>query len=235
MLALPFQTSLAAAANKNLQPAATAVPEEKTASETLQSILTEMDNAAANFKSAQADLQWDQYSMAANETDTQTGQIYFRKKKNETEMAAHFDKPKKIVVYVNGTLRLYEANLDQITEYAVGKDREEIESFLSIGFGGKGHDLLNSFQVSYDGSETIDNVKTEKLVLIPKTPKVKKLFDKIVLWIDPKRSVSLKQQFFEPSGDHRFAYYRNIGYGVKIPEDRFKLPSTAHTKVVHPE
>ena len=204
-------------------------------SKELDAVLSAMDGASANFKNAQADLQWDEFDAAAGQTETQTGTIYFRRKKNETEMAAHFDTPKKIVVFANGNLRLYQAGLDQVTEYPVGKDRSDVESFLSIGFGGRGHELLQSFDVTYDGSETIDGVKTEKLILVPKTPKVKHMLEKLILWIDPKRSISLKQQFFEPSGNHRFAHYTSIRYGSGIPEDKFKLPTTAHTKIVHPE
>jgi outer membrane lipoprotein-sorting protein len=57
----------------------------------------------------------------------------------------------------------------------------------------------------------------------------------MLLWIDPARGVSLKQQFFEPSGDYRLAHYSNIRLNQKLSDENFKLKTTANTKVVNPQ
>src|SRR5438445_387426 len=54
----------------------------------LEQVLTQLDAAAARFKSAQADFQWDQYQKVVNETDVQKGRVYFQKRDHETLMAA---------------------------------------------------------------------------------------------------------------------------------------------------
>jgi outer membrane lipoprotein-sorting protein len=106
---------------------------------------------------------------------------------------------------------------------------------MVLGFGGRGHDLLKSFDVKYLGEETVDGVKTVKLELLPKAEKVKKMFSRFILWIDLALDVSRKQQAFEPSGDFRTATYSNIKRDEKVPDDTFKLKTTSKTKVVRPQ
>lgn len=200
----------------------------------LESVLNQMDAAASNFRTAEADFKADTYQKVVNETDTQTGKIYFRRSgKGDLQMASQFQAPEeKYVVYSDGKIRVYQPKIEQINEYDAGKNRSEIETFMLLGFGGGGHDLARHFDVQFSGNEDVDGVKTAKLELVPKDPKVKNMFDKMVIWVDSSRAISLKQQFFEPSGDYRITHYSNIKVNTKIPDDVFKLHTTGHTKTV---
>lgn len=199
----------------------------------LESVLTEMDKSAANFKSAEADLQAEQYQKVVDETDTQKGKIYFRRRHSEMDVAIHIASPAvKDVVLTNGKGRIYEPKIDQVTERDLGKEKSDFEAFLSLGFGGRGHDLAKDYQVKLDGWETVDGVKTAKLELAPNSQKIRNMYNRIVLWVDPARNVLLKQQFFEPSGDYRLAHYANIKVNEKLSDDVFKLNTGPHTKVV---
>jgi outer membrane lipoprotein-sorting protein len=205
------------------------------AGESLESVLTQMDTAAAKFKSAQADFEWDQYQKLVNETEVQKGKVSFLHDK-ETQMAADITEPDhKILVFVNGKLSFYQPKIEQVTEYDAGKNRAEVESFLVLGFGSRGHDLSKQFTVKYLGREKVDNVNCAKLELTPLTAKVKGMFAKIVLWVDTDRDVSIKQQAFEPSGDYRIAKYSNIKLNPSLPAGTFKLKTTSKTKVVRPQ
>lgn len=200
---------------------------------TLESVLDQLDKAAADFKSTEADFVWDQYQKVVDETDTQKGRIYFVRHEKDTHMAANVSEPdKKDLVFHDGKLKFYQPRIDQITEYDATKNRGEVETFLVLGFGGRGHDLPKTFHVKFAGWETIDGVRTAKLELDPKSPKVKNTFAQIILWVDPARGVSLKQQFIEPSGDYRIAKYTNFKMNQKVSDDVFKLKTTAKTKVV---
>jgi outer membrane lipoprotein-sorting protein len=203
-------------------------------SSTLEAVLNEMDAAASQFRSAEADFVWDQYQKVVNETDTQKGKIYFRRTgKGETQMALDVASPEqKIVLFTSGKLRMYQPRIDQVNEYDVGKNRDEVETFLVLGFGGRGHDLQQQFELKYDGNEAVDGVQTAKLELTPKAAKVRNMFDRIVIWEDARRGISLKQQAFEPSGDYRIATYTNIKVNARIPDDTFKLHTGGHTKTV---
>ncbi len=202
----------------------------------LESVLNSMDKAAASFKEVQATFEWDQFTKLVDETDTQNGKIYFRRMgNNNVEMGARIEKPDaKIVVFSDGVVQIYQPKMDTITKYNAGKNRDEFESFLVLGFGGSGHDLAKNFDVKYDGSETVNGVNAARLILTPKDPKVKSMFTKIVLWIDPAKGVSVQQQFFQPNGDYRLAKYSDITKNQKLPDDAFKIKTTHKTKVITP-
>src|SRR5436190_17867557 len=166
----------------------------------LESVLKKMDSAAANFRTTEADFQWDQYTRVIGSTDTQTGKIYFRRNGKNIEMFANVQavngKPEpKQVLFNDSKLRLYEPKMDRVTVYETGKNRAEFESFLVLGFGGRGHDLATSFDVKYAGPETVNGTKTSKLELTPKTAKARKMFSNIELWIDDARGISVQQKF----------------------------------------
>jgi len=228
---------LATAKNKkpSAQPAATA-QSPSTSGGSLDKVLTAMDQQASTFKNAQADFVWDQYTKVVDDHDQQQGTIYFRRAgKSDLQMAADIQKPAaKQVLFSEGKVRLYEPKIDQVTEYDAGKNKSDFESFLVLGFGGGGHDMLKSFDVKYDGEETVQGVKTAKLDLTPKSQKVRGMFNRIILWIDPARGVSVQQQFFDADGNYRLAKYNNIKLNDKINDDVFKLKTTSKTQVVRP-
>jgi outer membrane lipoprotein-sorting protein len=212
-------------------------PAKTQASDELQRVLKQMDQTAANFRSTQAAFVWDQYQKVVDEHDIQKGIVYFRRAGNEIQMAADINDPipPKSVLFTDGKVEIYQPKIDQVTRYNTGKDRAVIESFLVLGFGGSGRDLLKSFEVKYIGPEKVDGVDTAKLELVPKSQKGRNTFDHIWLWVDVSRGVSVQQQLFEPSGDFRLAKYSDIQLNQKIPDGAFKLKTTGKTKFVSPQ
>lgn len=201
----------------------------------LDSVLSQMDAVAGKFRSAEADLTSVQYQKVVNDTDTQKGKIYFRRANDELQMAIDITDPDaKYVLLTDSKVRLYQPRIDQVTEYVMGKNKSDIEGMFALGFGGRGHDLLKSFDVELAGTEVIDGTKTSKLQLTPRTDRVKNMFSRIELWIDPERGVSLQQLFTEPSGDYRKANYGSIKMNQKLVDSIFKLKTTRHTKTVTP-
>lgn len=203
----------------------------------LEKILTQMDDTAASFKSTEASFEWDQYQKVVDEHDLQKGTIYFRRAPSGLEMAAEIAQPdQKHVLFTDGRVQVYQPKVEQVTVYNAGKNRAEFESFLVLGFGGRGHDLPRQFDVRYAGTENVGGVNAAKLELVPKQQKVKNMFSRIVLWIDPSRGVSVQQQFVdEKSGDYRLAKYTNIKMNQKVPDSAFKLKTTSKTKFVTPQ
>jgi outer membrane lipoprotein-sorting protein len=198
----------------------------------LQKALTAMDTAAANFRSAQADFVWEQFFKVVNDRDTQKGTVYYRKNDKEIQMKADITDPPKEVLFSEGKVQVYEPKLKRVTSYEAGKNRDAVESFLVLGFGGSGHDMLKQFDVKYVGSEKIGDVDAMKLELVAKSERIRNVFAKIWLWIDPAHGISVQQQFFEPSGDYRLANYSDLKLNQKIPDTAFKLRTTSDTKVM---
>jgi outer membrane lipoprotein-sorting protein len=211
----------------------TAVAWPQTDSAGLERVLTQMDGAAKNFRSTEAKVVWDQYQKVIDETETEKGKIYFRREGAEVQMAADFAEPdKKYVIYSGGKVQIYQPKIDQVTEYNAGKNRSDIESFLVLGFGGSGHDLLKSYDVKFLGQDTANGVAAGKLELVPKSARLRNNIARILLWIDPARGISVQQQFYEPAGDYRLAKYSDIQINQKLPDGAFKLKTTGKTKVL---
>jgi len=204
----------------------------------LERVLKQLDDASRKFKATQANVVWDEYHKVVNETDTQKGTIYFRREGDEVQMAVDFTDPdKKYIRYKDGKVEVYLPGKDEVDEYNPGKNRSDVESYLVLGFGGSGQDLLKSYDVRFVGTQVVDGINTEELELIPKSNRLRSDFiARILLWIDPARGMSVQQQFFEPGGsDFRLVKYSDIKSVQKIPDDVFKLKTTKKTKLVSPQ
>jgi len=200
----------------------------------LEEVLNQMDQAAAKFRTTEASFTWIQYNKVIDDiADTQTGKIYFRRAGKEVQMAADISEPdSKQLVFSEGKIQIYQPRIEQEDIYDARAHREEFESFLVVGFGGGGHDMLKSFDVKFVGNEKLGETETDKLDLVPRSEEVKRNFSHLVLWIDPQRGVSIRQQLFETSGDYRLAKYSEIQVNQKISDNVFKLKTTSKTKVV---
>lgn len=191
----------------------------------LDKVLRQMDTASAAFKSAEADLKWDFYEKVVRDTTTQTGTTYFLRTKSGTEMGAVITSPSlKYLHFANGKGWLYDAVAKKTTPFDAGKNRTQVESFLTLGFGGSGKDLESAWKIAALGNETIDGTPTVKLDLTPKDPATAQTFTHVLVWIDPVRAISLKQQFFTPEGDTRTTYYTHIRYNTPIDLKKYAGP-----------
>jgi outer membrane lipoprotein-sorting protein len=212
---------------------------------TLEAVYKSMDAAAAKFNTTQANFEWDRYEKVIDEVDdVEMGIIYYRRVGKDVEMKAEIktagtsrDKLKpepQFVLFSQGKVQRYLPRVDQVTVYDVGKKRSEVEAYLVLGFGGSGQDLAKSFDVTYQGQETIDGIPAARLQLIPKSERVRNTFAQILLWIDLDRGISVQQQFFEPDGNYKLAKYSSIRVNEKIPDEVFHLKTTGKTQILSP-
>jgi len=202
----------------------------------LERVLNQMDAAAKIVRTTEASVTWDEYQKVINETDTEKGKLYSRREGGDTQVAVEFFEPdKKYVIYSGGKVQVYQPKIDQVNQYNAGNNRGDIESFLALGFGGGGHDLLKSYDVKYLGTESVNGVQAAKLELVPKSPKMRNNIARVLLWIDPARGISVQQQLFEPGGDYRLARYSDIQINHNLPGNVFKLKTTGKTKFVPPQ
>lgn len=201
----------------------------------LDTVLKKMDETASHFQTAQADFVFNQYQKVVDETDTQKGTVYYRKAGQQIEMMAEFTDPdKKFVLYKDGKLQVYQPKIEQVMEYSAGANQQELESLMVLGFGGSGEDLKKSYDVTYQGEETVDGIPTAKLQLIPKSDKLRSNLPQIILWIDLANGISVQQKLMQTQGDYRLAKYSAIKVNTKINNDVFRLKTTGKTKFVSP-
>ncbi|HEV7217427.1 MAG TPA: hypothetical protein VGN39_01040 [Terriglobales bacterium] len=208
----------------------------------LKAVFARVDQTSAEFRSAEASFEWDQYTKAVDETDKQQGKVYFRKSGGKVEMAAHVIGPpgqeesagpsaaEKFVLYSGGKVQLFQPSTDHLDIYGTGKSNEAVESFLVLGFGGSSRDMLKSFGVTYGGRENVSGTDTDRLELEPKSEKVKNMFSHIELWID-SRGISIQQKLIAQEGDYRLNKYSGVVLNEKIPDSAFRLKTTGKTTV----
>jgi len=187
----------------------------------LDTVLHQMDVASAKFQSAQADLKQDFYERVVKQTTTQMGIIYFLRKGSSTQMGAKIMPPNaKTYEYKDSLLRLYDPGTKQVTKVSSKGKEAQVESFLTLGWGGSGRDLAKNWTITDQGTEQIPDggrtITTTKLDLVPKDQSVANMFSHITIWVDTDRDISLRQKFFTPSEDTRTTAYSNIRYNQKV-------------------
>ena len=204
------------------------------AADDLQSVLHRLDVAAAKFHTTTADFEFDSIQTdPIPDKDVQKGTVYYERKGNAFQMAAHIHevngKPGfKVYTYSGGMLKLYEQKINQVTRIKAGK----FESYLMLGFGASGKDLADKWEITYLGSETLDGIMTEKLELIARDPTVRKNLPKVTIWVDADRGVSLKQVFDEGAGQYRVCVYFNFKVNQSLPSDAFKFKTNRDTQYI---
>jgi outer membrane lipoprotein-sorting protein len=214
-----------------------AIPTSINAQSPLNSVLSQMDAASAHFKNAQADVKYDNYTRVVNDHDIETGSIFVERSGSTEQMGAVFynvgpdnkpaPTPARIVNFDGATLRIFTVGTNQVDLFKAGANQAKYDSFLTLGFGGSGKDLQRAWNITDQGPDSINGVKTEKLDLVSKDDSVKNTFTHITIWIDPARGVSLKQIFYAPNGDNRTATYSNIRLNGSINRKPYEISKKA--------
>ena len=206
------------------------------AADDLQTVLHKLDVAAANFHTASADFEFDTVqTQPVPDTDIQKGVVYYQRNGAAFQMGLHINEvngqpvPKVVVCCQSGGIKLYEKLIDQVTTLS---KLSQYQSWFMLGFGASGRDLAEKWDIKYDGPETLDGVRTEKLELVPKDPAVRKNIPKVTLWMDTDRGVSLKQVFDEGPNQYRVCVYFNIRINQPLPADAFTFKTDKATTYV---
>lgn len=204
----------------------------------LDKTLARLDATAQKFKSAEAEVVWDNVqTQPIYDKDTQTGTIYFERRKGEVSTALQLKtldgKPvPKEMVYDGGVFKLYEPMLKQLTIFKTTGKQSEIESFLALGFGGSGADLRKNWIVSYSGAETIDGIQTSRLTLLPHNDSTRQNVSKVILWVDMANGIAIRQQSFDPSGNYRLVNYKIVHLNSGVPGNAFEIRLASGTRVI---
>ncbi|HEX4758083.1 MAG TPA: hypothetical protein VH308_08880 [Terracidiphilus sp.] len=202
------------------------------AADDLKSVLSRLDVASANFRTTSAAVEFDTVqTQPIYDKDVQKGMAYYKRDGHTFQMAAHISEANgrpatKVYTYSSGKVLFYDQQANQERML----DATKYESYLLLGFGASGKELADKWQITYDGQETVDGVKADKLELIAKDPNVLKLFPKVTIWLDTDRAVSLKQVFDEGPGTSRTCIYSQIKTNQSLPKDAFTVKTNKQTQ-----
>lgn len=206
----------------------------------LDKVLARLDASAKTFKSAQADIVWDNIiTQPAPDTDSQVGAVLFeRSKSGEMQMALHIKTDNghpalKDLIYAGGVGKMYQPSIKQMQVFKVGDNRAAFDAFLTLGFGGSGEELKKTWKVTLAGTEAVNGVQAAKLQLIPTDAKLAQSTKQVFLWIDMDKGVAVKQQRFATDGSYLMLTYSGIQLNGKVPSGAFDLKPPKDTQIVN--
>ena len=200
----------------------------------LDAVLKQLDTQAASFQSLTADLERTKVTVVVNDKSTQSGQISVRR---DGKMRIELTQPDPQTILRDGdNFYIYNPKIHRVEEYNLGNRKSVVDQFLLLGFGTSGSSLKESYSVSLQGEESVENHKTVRLELLPKTDDVRKQLSRILLWFDESTWLPVQQQFFETgSGDYFIIHYRSIQRNVRIPDNTFKPHWPHGTTKIQPQ
>jgi len=193
-----------------------------------------MDMQAASFQSLTADLERTKVTVVVNDKSTESGKIFVRR---DDKMRIEVTQPDPRTILRDGdNFYIYNPKIRRVEEYNLGNKKSVVDQFLLLGLGTSGSSLKESYTITLQGEETLDNRKVLRLELLPKTDEVRKQLSKILLWLDESTWLPVQQQFFEMgSGDYFIIRYRNINRNVRIPDSEFKPHWPRGTTKIQPQ
>ena len=200
-------------------------------------VCPQMDEASKKFKNVEVNVTTDNFTKSIKVHSRQTGPMYIeRTGKSQTMGLLNYDiddngvttkSASKIVAFDGDTLQVYSPGVNQVDVFKAGANQAKYNAFLALSFGSSGTDLAAAWNITDQGPETIDGVKTEKLDLVSKDDSVKQSFPHVTIWVDPTRAIALKQIFFSRNGDIRTTTYTNIKLNTKIDKKPYTIKSSA--------
>jgi outer membrane lipoprotein-sorting protein len=196
--------------------------------ESLEAILSRMDQASPAFKGMSADVQLTTYTAVISDKSVQNGNLKMqRQKAKNTRAVLDFssEKDARVVFFSGNIVRFVYPKTKLYQDVDVGKSGV-MDQFLLLGFGSSGKELMESYQITTAGTEKVAGQEATKLVLTPKTEKVKERLSKVEVWIPEGAAYPIQQEFFlRPSGDYQIILYTNVKINPSIKGNlEYKLP-----------
>lgn len=200
---------------------------------TVESVLAMMGKAAQDFHSLSANVEHLKYTEVVKDTSVETGHFYVRR---DAKMRIEILKPdQRTILRTGDQLYIYTPKINRVEEYDLGKNRELVDQYISLGFGTKPENIRKSYEVAVKGEEDLDQKKTVVLELTPKSESVARQISKIQIWIDQASWLPLQQKFFETgSGDYFLFHYTNLMKNLKLGDVKFKPDWPKSTQKIKP-
>lgn len=179
--------------------------------DTLNDVLARMDTAAAAFKGMTAQMKRLDHTAVINDTSEERGGVALRKTSKGVQILMDSTFPDKRTLSFQGrNLQIYLPKINTIQIYDLGKKRDQIDQFLVLGFGVSGKDLQKQYTIKFNGSETINGVKTSRVDLTPKSKDAQELFQHLELWVPESEGHAVQQKVYLRGGDYKLLTYSEI-------------------------
>ena len=197
-------------------------------------IVARLDQAAAKFQQMSADVQRTTHTAVLDEDSTESGSLRMRKMPSgEIQGLVSLTKPdRKFYAFEKRKLRIYTPKINTIQEFDLGQHGEQLDQFLSLGFGITGKELAKSYEVEIVSDNSVPH--TTRVKLTPRDPQVKKYLIRIDLWITDG-NYPVQEKLLEPSGDTILVNYSNVLINPNMTVAAFELHTAPNPKIEYPQ
>ena len=189
---------------------------------TLDQVFVKMDEVAKTFHSVQTDFERTKVTVLVNDKDVATGKFYYERQGKVPRLKMELSKPAvQFLLIDKGQVQLYEPNVKQLKKGSLEGHQDQVEVYMSLGFGQSSQELKKNFNVSLIGDETVDGKKTTVIELKSKTPSA---YKSVRMWIDQQSWISYQIKITENTNDYSVLKYSNAKLGASISGSVFELP-----------
>ena len=197
-------------------------------------IIAQMDRAAGTFRQMTADVVRTTYTKVLSEKNVETGTVRMRRLSGgEVQGLEELTSPDhKFYAFEKRTLRIYTPAIKTVQVFDLGQYGDQLDQFLSIGFGTSGKELAKDYDVTVVDANTVPN--TTLVRLFPHDSEVKKHLTKIDLWLTAD-DYPIQEKLWEPSGDWILINYSNVRINPNLAPEAFTLKLPPGPKEEHPQ
>jgi outer membrane lipoprotein-sorting protein len=198
----------------------------------LQAEFQRMDKAALTFKGFTADLVKIEHHAIIDDNEKQTGTVAVRKAGPHSIQVLEKFLPDGDQIELNGTrVQDYHPKINTVRADDLGKKYHGLmEEVMLIAFGGNSKDLLDGYQVSLGGSETVGGQPATRLILVAKDPQLLKTFPKVEVWYSDVTGIAVQQKWYDQGlADYTIQTYTNMKIGpVSEAQVKLVVPKDVH-------
>lgn len=198
----------------------------------LDAVLSQMDEAAAGFKSMSAKVRRVAHTAVINDDNVDSGTILLKRPKpRDMRMLVDLTEPDpKAVAFQGRKIEMYYPKISTVQEIDVGKNKDAMEQFLLLGFGTSGKELSSGYSIRMLGAETIAGQKAARLELTPKAKEVQQHLKKVELWVSDTTGYPVQQKFHTGGGDYTLVTYSGVKINPDLSDAALKLKLPRNTK-----
>ncbi len=193
----------------------------------LNALLERMDRDAAAFRDMTARLTKVAFTAVLSESSKESGTIWMKRASSRALMKVEITAPDARAIALEGTTaQIYYPKIQTVQVYDLGKNRALVDQFSLLGFGTRRRELERNYAIRLAGEEVLEGRRTARLVLEPKSARVREQVEKIELWIPEDAGYPVQQRFWQPGGDYYLIRYQEVrlNTGLSDAECRLKLP-----------
>jgi outer membrane lipoprotein-sorting protein len=203
---------------------------------TVADIKAGMDKAAAQFRQMSANVKRTTHTAVLNENSEESGVVYMGRDASGAVQGlvelTNSDHERKFYSFEKRTLQIYTPQINTIQVFDLGQHGEQLDQFLSIGFGTSGKELARGYDVDVVVDNNVPN--TTRIKLAPKVADVKQYLTRIDLWITDG-NYPIQEKLWEPSGDWILVNYSNVRINPALDPSVFTLHPAPGAKTEYPQ